>query len=199
MSELEEAKRLLKEAGFTVLPNPKEWCEYKETPKMFTGGYKKDRRDFGKFYDKVWIAMAEKNILSPGEYKFLVRVLPFCEMNTNCLMMKKEGKLAPIGFADLAEAIGYEEKQAKRLLKSIVDKNLMCEVYGGLTKKYAVNPELYWKGGDMSKYMILKTIFYTNIPELKNSAKEAKRQMRTLYLNGRASTILYEKKKKDAV
>lgn len=194
MNDIEEAKRLLGEAGYTVLHKPKTWCKYKEVPIGLSNGYTKDRRDFGKFYDKVWIAMADKDVLSPGEYKFLVRVLPFCEMNTNCLMMKKDNKMVPMGFADLVGAIGYEEKQARRLLKSVTDKNLMCQVYGGHTTKYAVNPELYWKGGDMSKFMILKTIFYTNIEELKNSAKEAKKQMRTLYLNGRASTILYEKR-----
>jgi len=195
MDEIEMAKQTLRDAGFAVLPKPKSWCEYKEVPQMFTGGYKKDRRDFVKFYDKVWAAMAEKDVLEIGEYKFLMRVFPYCEMNSNCLVRDIDGKLVPMGFRELAEAVGYGERQTKNLLRSIVDKNLMCTINGGLTEKYAVNPELYWKGGNMDEYGILKFIFYTNIKDLRNNAKNAKKQMRTLYLNGRASTILYEKKK----
>lgn len=183
--EIEKAKQLLARNGY----------EYKKKNTIFTGGYVKEKKHFFKFYDRTWAAMAEKDILNKGEYQFLIRILPLCEINSNCLVMVKDGKEVPMDFTDVVKAVGYEERQTKRLLKSIVDKNLMCTVCSGRTIKYAVNPELYWKGGDMSKYTILKTIFYTKFKEMKDNAKLAKQQIRTLYINGRASSILYEKEK----
>lgn len=185
-NEIEKAKRLLLDAGFEV----------KKKNTIFTGGYFKDKKHFVKFYDRAWVAMAEKDILSNSEYKFLIRILPLCENNSNCLVMSKNGESVPMGLEDIAKAAGVEEKQAKRLINSVRDKNLICIIYGGYTYKYAVNPELYWRGGDMNEYSILKTIFYTKIKELKNSAKMAKQQIKTLYVNGRASSILYEKSDK---
>lgn len=196
MDDIEKAKRLLDAAGYTVLKKPKKWCKYKEVVIGLSGPYRKDRRDFVKFYSKVWSVMAEKDILSGGEYKFLMRAFPFCEYNSNCLVMIKDGEVVPMGFSDVVKVSGYEEKQTRRILKSLIDKNLMCYIYGGLTDKYAVNPELYWRGGNADQHGILKAIFYSRHKELKDNAKLAKQQMRALYINGRASSILYEKQKK---
>jgi DNA-binding MarR family transcriptional regulator len=175
--------------GLVVMEQPPPGYRFKQIKLgARTDKYQKERKEFTKFYDKVWKELGRKKVLKPLEAQFLMRLFPYCEYNTNFLVNDDN---TPMGIDDIASALGCEERQTKRVMKSIVDKNLVAKVESGTTFKYAINPELYWKGGDMVNYKGFVTMFYTRYAEIKNKLKSAKEQLKTLYVNNKATSILH--------
>lgn len=148
--------------------------------------YQKERKHFAKFYGEVWEALGMRKVLNPNEVYCLTLLFPYCEINTNFLIDKSDG--IPIGMDDIAKIINREDRQARRIINSLVKKNMIAKVESGGCMKYCVNPELYWNGGDMMQYGYYKTMFYT-FKETKMG--EAKKQLKALNVNGKTTSIVY--------
>jgi len=183
--------------GMVLLPVPPEGMTYVERRTFDSLTFvdssgerkrkvQKERKNFTKFYGEVWESLGRRKALGANESHLLINIFPYCETNSNFLVDKQNG--VPLDIVDIAKLIGREERQTRRILKSLVDKNMMARVESGECWKYAVNPELYWKGGDITKYDHFKIMFYTF---KENRTKDAKEQLKTLYVNGKKTSILH--------
>lgn len=176
--------------GVVVMPMPPVGRYYREVPfdgvkygKNKSEAIRKETKDFTKFYVGVWEELAKKRVLSPPEVYLLTMMFPYCEYNTNYLVNDD----VPMDIEDIAVVVNREARQVKRIVTGLTKKNLIAKVESGDKFKYAVNPELYWRGGDMVKYKGFITMFYTKQQELKKNIPNAKGELR---VNGRTTTIL---------
>jgi len=200
--------------GYIVLPPPLPGHEYIQK-KDFNGskfidsdgGLKpkkqKERKQFVKFYGEVWEALGMKKVLSSNEVYCITLLFPYCEINSNFLVEKHKGKtVRPLDLNDIARIISREERQTKRILKSLTDKNILFHGESGGFQKYCVNPEIYWNGGDITKYQYFKTMFYTErdckIARAKEQIEKAGKESRdkppklkVLNVNGHQTSLLH--------
>lgn len=192
LDDIEKLYDLASRLGVVVMPEPPAGHYYKQEPhdpyktKRGNHAIRKDTKDFTKFYGKVWQELAKKRILSPPEVYLLTMMFPYCEYNTNFLVDKE----TPMGIDEIASVINRDVRQVKRIVSGLTRKNLIAKVDSGGVFKYAINPELYWRGGDMVKYKGFVTMFYTKQQEIKKNAEKAKEQFKELRVNGRKTTIL---------
>lgn len=192
LTDVDKLYDLAAKLGVVIMPEPPAGHYYKQEPhdpyKKNRGNHaiRKDTKDFVKFYGKVWQELARKRVLSSPEVYLLTMVFPYCEYNTNFLVDRGE----PIGVDEIASIIGKDARQVRRILSGLTKKNLIAKVDSGGVFKYAINPELYWRGGDMVKYKGFVTMFYTKQQELKTTADKAREQLKELRVNGRITSIL---------
>ena len=192
LTDLERLYELASKIGVVVMPEPPSGHFYKQEPydpyrgKKGNPAIRKETKNFTKFYGKVWMELARNKVLSPPEVYFLTMMFPYCEFNTNYLVNEE----APMGVDEIAEVLSKDARQVRRILVGLTKKNLVAKVDSGDSYKYAVNPELYWRGGDMVKYKGFVTMFYTKKQELKKNADKAKEQLKELRVNGRATSLL---------
>lgn len=166
--------------------------KYKDSDGVVKNRFPKEKKHFAKFYGEVWEALGMRKVLSPNEVYCLTLLFPYCEINTNFLISKDDNKI-PLDISDIATVIDREDRQTRRIIKSLVDKNLIAKVESGGCFKYCVNPELYWNGGDTVQYSYFKTMFYTF---KEDKVKPAKQQLRALNVNGQPTSIIYLPQKK---
>lgn len=165
--------------------------KFQDTDGVIKPKKQKERKKFVKFYGEVWEEIGMKKVLNPNEVYCITLLFPYCEINSNFLVNKKKGlESKPLEVEDIARIIGREERQTKRILKSLTDKNIIFRGESGGCKKYCVNPEIYWNGGDITQYGVFKAMFYS---ERDNKIKEAKKQLKlkTLNVNGKRTSILH--------
>ena len=148
--------------------------------------FQKEKKHFAKFYGEVWEVLGMRKVLNPNEVYCLTLLFPYCEINTNFLVSKKDG--SPLDLDDMGKIVNREDRQVRRIVRSLVDKNMIARVESGGCFKHCVNPELYWNGGDIVQYSHFKTMFYTY---REDKVKDAKSQLKTLNVNGRPTSILH--------
>lgn len=190
-------------AGYIMLPPPMPGLTYIQSKISNDSVYQdeeqhikpkkqKERRQFVKFYGEVWEEIGMKKILSPNEVYCLTLLFPYCEINSNFLVVRgKKSSSRPLEIRDIAKIISREERQTKRIIKSLTDKNLLFRGESGGCHKYCINPELYWNGGDIIQYNIFKTMFYTERDTKVTQAKKELTKARILNVNGKQTSILH--------
>jgi len=151
----------------------------------------KERKKFTKFYGEVWEEIGMRKALNPNEVYCITLLFPYCEINSNFLVSKHKGlQSKPLETEDIARIINREERQTKRILKSLMDKNLIFRGESGGCKKYCINPEIYWNGGDITQYGIFKTMFYSERDTKVGKAREQLKKLRVLNVNGKKTSML---------
>lgn len=190
--------------GYVMMPPPEPGYTYVQSKVGNSSVYRdedqsvkpkkqKDRKQFVKFYGEVWEEIGMKKVLSSNEVYCLTLLFPYCEINSNFLVVKhKKSPTRPLELQDISKIIDREERQTKRIIKSLTDKNLMfCGESGGC-KKYCINPEIYWNGGDITQYNHFKTMFYTERDNKIEKVKgEIKKSRGILNVNGHKTSILH--------
>ena len=198
--------------GYVIMPAPLPGFKYAQS-KVFVGSNvfdedgeikprkQKERKQFVKFYGEVWEALGLRKVLSSNEVYCITLLFPYCEINTNFLVEKKKGvQPRPLDLDDIAKIIDREQRQTKRILKSLTDKNILFHGESGGCQKFIVNPEIYWNGGDKVKYEGFKTMFYSyrdnNIRKAKEQLKEESKKKeplpsKILNVNGKQTSILH--------
>ena len=214
MDNMREIAAQLAKEGYVVMPPPPIGYHYIAS-KVFSGSSvadetgevkpkkQKERKQFVKFYGEVWEALGMAKVLSSNEVYCITLLFPYCEINSNFLVDKKKGfQSRPLELDDIARIIDREQRQTKRILKSLTDKNILFHGESGGSQKYCVNPEIYWNGGDKVMYEGFKTMFYGKIDgkiqavreQLKGKMeeKEIKSKLpKVLNVNGRKTSILH--------
>ena len=211
--DLRELSAAASSSGYVLLPAPLPGFTYVPA-KVFNNSltrdeegkaksrFKKDKKHFSKFYGEVWEALGMRKVLSPNEVYCLTLLFPYCEVNTNFLVNKTNG--VPLDLDDIANVIDREGRQVRRIIKSLVDKNLLAKIESGGCLKFCVNPELYWNGGDARQYAHFRSMFYTSrdnkikafAAQLKDVSKEERPKIKTLNVNGKRSSIIYQQEVK---
>lgn len=198
--------------GYVIMPPPPPGFKYALSGVVSGTSYidedggakprkQKERKQFVKFYGEVWEALGLRKVLSSNEVYCITLLFPYCEINTNFLVEKKKGvHPRPLDLDDIAKIIDREQRQTKRILKSLTDKNIIFHGESGGCQKYVVNPEIYWNGGDKVQYEVFKTMFYShrdnNIRKAKEQLKEAGKKKeplpsKILNVNGKQTSILH--------
>ena len=196
--DLRELSAHANSEGYVLLPAPMPGFQYVSSKTysntQFMDGdgkvrpkFQKEKKNFAKFYGEIWEALGMRKVLNPNEVYCLTLLFPYCEINTNFLVSKSDG--SPLDLDDIGRILDREDRQVRRIVKSLVDKNMVARVESGGCLKHCVNPELYWNGGDITQYSHFKTMFYTY---RENKIKAAKSQLRTLNVNGRPTSIIYQ-------
>jgi len=214
MDNIREIAAQLALEGYVLMPPPPIGCHY-VTSRAFNSSSvvdedgklkpkkQKEHKQFVKFYGEVWEALGMAKVLNPNEVYCITLLFPYCEINTNFLVEKKKGfQSKPLELDDIARIIDREQRQTKRILKALTDKNILFHGESGGCQKYCVNPEIYWNGGDKVLYECHKTMFYSyqdnKIQKVKEQLKdkmdekELKRNLpKVLHVNGRNTSILH--------
>jgi len=201
IESIEQLSAIAAKLGCVVLPSPPVGKTYIEanvfdpTHRSVNGRveskYQKEKKGFCKFYEEVWEELGKKRALTPPETHLLTMLFPYCETNTNYLVTKSKEDKRPLEIADIAGIVDKDESQVRRILKSLMRKNMVARVESGQYLKFVINPELYWKGGDLEQYKSFRLMFYTRKVELRKSIKDAKEQLKHLYVNGKATSIMH--------
>jgi len=184
--------------GYVLLPAPMPGFQYvpaktfsdtrfKDDDGKVKSKFQKEKKHFAKFYGEVWEALGMRKVLNPNEVYCLTLLFPYCEINTNFITSKHDG--SPLDLDDIGKIINREDRQVRRIMKSLIDKNMIARVESGGCFKHCVNPELYWNGGDISQYSHFKSMFYTYRDD---KVKDAKGQLKALNVNGRPTSIIYQ-------
>jgi hypothetical protein len=203
---IREISAQLAKEGYVVMPPPPPGYRYAPSKVVSGSSFldedggvrprkQKERKKFVKFYGEVWEALGMRKVLNPNEVYCITLLFPYCEINTNYLVEKiKGGQNRPLELDDIAKIINREQRQTKRILKSLTDKNILFHGESGGCQKYVVNPEIYWNGGDKVQYEGFKTMFYShrdnNIRRAKEQLKEALPK-KILNVNGKQTSILH--------
>ena len=144
-----------------------------------------------------------KKVLSANEVYCITLLFPYCEINSNFLVHKNKGiQAVPLELDDIAKIIDREQRQTKRILKSLTDKNLIFQGESGGVQKYCVNPEIYWNGGDKASYEGFKTMFYSyrdniiqkakeQLEKAKAEGKDPPPKLKILNVNGKQTSIVH--------
>lgn len=108
-----------------------------------SGEWRKDNRNFIKFYQTEWSTYLESGYFTDAEILALIRLFPFCGRYSNVLV-DNDGQ--PMTQKSMAGVIRRSEEQTRRIIKGLELKNAIAYRKIGRGRRYYINPRLYWWG-----------------------------------------------------
>ena len=123
----------------------------------YTAPYKKTKQDWnsGSFYkgniEEIRAVMPE---LDTYEKAFLYSVAPFIGYEDCCIKYDNGRELS---FQTLSEISGISTGKLSKVIKSLIDKDILYKGKNSKNTQYFVNPWLFYKGNVINK--TLKTMF----------------------------------------
>lgn len=136
---------------------------HRELHKVKERGYKlipfadKNRAQFAQLIAPNMRHLVKQNYLATAEMAFLLSISGYIEMHSNAIISCEDNDHAQyMRVADLANLLNYSERQASRLVNSLINKGIIYEYVDTLTiKKYGrviqerplfLNPEIIFSG-----------------------------------------------------